>query len=349
MLWWGFLNAMWVGDQPWLISEYPAGLKKNYRILVHKSACMLDSLKFSSGLIILALLVYTGCSEPGRSDESGILVSTSWLQEKLNDPDLVILHAGTAELYDSIHVPGARLIIPSRFTVSSDTLRNEIPAADSLVEYLRQVGVDNDSRILLYHEDESLLTRTARVFLTLDYLGLGDRTFVLNGGLPSWQEEERTLTDLVPEIEPGNLENGTVREVIMESSELDRLRWSDEVVLIDTRTPDEYEGDLASPDEAPEGGHIEGAYFLPYQDLLMDDKAYLFRPASELEELFRKAGMDPDRTTVVYCGSGIRASASYLAARHLGYPVLLYDGSFEEWRDLGLPLTSPVLLLKENE
>lgn len=310
---------------------------------------MLDALKYLSALILLVFMLNTGCSESGGGHEPGILVSTSWLQEKLNDPDLVILHSGTTELYDSIHIPGARLIIPSRFTVSSDTIRNEIPAADSLVEYLRHVGVDNDSRILLYHEDESFLTRTARVFLTLDHLGLGERTFVLNGGLPLWQEEERILTDRVPETKSGNLESGMLREVVIESSELDKLRWSDEVVLIDARSDGEYEGDRESPDEAPEGGHIEGAYFLPYQDLLLDEKAYLFRPASELDELFRKAGMDPDRTTVVYCGSGIRASASYLAARHLGYPVLLYDGSYEEWTDLGLALTGPVQFPEKTE
>ena len=69
---------------------------------------------------------------------------------------------------------------------------------------------------------------------------------------------------------------------------------------------------------------------------------------TEFEE-FEKVGMDPDKTTVYYCGSGIRASVSYLIARHLGFPALLYDGSYQEWEKLALPLTSPVIAPAEND
>ena len=61
--------------------------------------------------------------------------------------------------------------------------------------------------------------------------------------------------------------------------------------------------------------------------------------AKEAEE----AGMDRNKTAVFYCGSGMRASVNYLVARHLGYPALLYDGSYQEWERLDLPLTSPVI------
>ena len=81
----------------------------------------------------------------------GILVSTEWLQDHLSDPNMVLLHSGSAELYDSLHIPGARLIIPASFTVNTDSNRNEMPHSDSIVELLRKVGVDNDSKIVLYH------------------------------------------------------------------------------------------------------------------------------------------------------------------------------------------------------
>ena len=303
---------------------------------------MLGKLRYIFGSVFLALVLLAACSEQGENDMAGILVSTDWLQEHLNDADLVILHAGSAELYDSIHIPGARLIIPADFTETSEEMRNEIPPVDSLVALLRKQGIDNDSKIVLYAQSASLLARTARVFVTLDHLGLGDRLHVLNGGLPAWQEEGRTLTPEIPEFRQGNLKLSELNKVIMESAELEDQRWSKELVLIDSRSDEEYYGTPASKDSAAEGGHIEGAYFLPYQDLLVDDSPAMIKTDSELEDLFRKSGMDPEKRTVVYCGSGIRASVSYLAARHLGYPALLYDGSYEEWSALGLPLTGPV-------
>lgn len=293
-------------------------------------------------LLFLATVMITGCSEVKESREPGVLISTDWLQDHLQDPDVLILHSGTAELFDSIHIPGARLLIPSHFTVNSEGLRNELPPPDSLIKLFRSVGVNNDSRIVLYSENARLLTRTARIFLTLDHLGLGERTHFLDGGLPAWQEEERELSQQVPEIRPGNLLLPDLHEAIIKSAELDRQRWNDEWVLIDVRSDREYYGSPADGEEAPEGGHIEGAYFLPYQDLLLDDRPYFFKPDKQLEEIFRTVGMDREKKTVFYCGSGIRACASYLAARHLGYPVVLYDGAYGEWNDLDLPLTGPV-------
>lgn len=288
------------------------------------------------------ILIIVACSDKNERVDPGPLVSTAWLQDQLGDPDLLILHAGTSELYDSIHIPGARLIIPSDFTQASGELRNEIPPADSLVNLLRAVGVNNDSRIVLYAQSASLLSRTARIFVTLDHLGLGERTHVLDGGLPAWQAEDGALSSLEPEVSHGNLAVEDLKKVVIGSEELDGQRWSDKLVLIDTRSDEEYYGRPADEDGPSEGGHIEGAYFFPYQDLLQEENSYLFKPGPEMETLFRTAGMDKGKKTVVYCGSGIRASMTYLAARQLGYPVLLYDGSYEEWNLLGLPLTGPV-------
>lgn len=297
----------------------------------------------------LLAFILTDCSGEKESGKPGVLVSTGWLQDHLNDPNVVILHSGSAELFDSLHIPGARLIIPANFTVFSNSLRNEMPTADSIVELLRRVGVNNDSKIVLYYENSRLLSRTARVYVALDHIGLGERTFLLNGGLPAWQEEERESTDVSPDISFGNLDVTDSKVVVITAAELDRLRWDPDFVVIDTRSDEEYYGTPETEEYYSDGGHIEGAYFLPYQDLLSDNRSYLFKSDAELKELYRNTGMEPDKVTVVYCGSGIRASVSYLAALHLGYQALLYDGSYEEWNELDKPLTGPVTLPEKTE
>jgi thiosulfate/3-mercaptopyruvate sulfurtransferase len=298
---------------------------------------------------LTAAFMTTGCSGEKESGIPGILVSTDWLQDHLNDPDVLILHSGTEEGFDTIHIPGARLIIPFHFTVGTDLLRNEMPHADRIVELLRSVGAENDSKIVLYHESSRLLSRTARVFVTLDHMGLGERTFVLNGGLPAWKEEERETSDVAPEISQGNMDLLNLKEVVIESAELERQRWSNDVVVIDTRTDEEYYGTPETEEESAEGGHIEGAYSLSYLKITTDESPYLFRSDTELKELFREAGMDPEKVTLFYCNSGIKGSLVYLVARHLGYPALLYDGSYEEWEELDLPFTGPVAIPDKNE
>ena len=291
----------------------------------------------------------TGCSGEKESGTPGILVSTDWLQDHLNDPDLVILHSGTSEVYDSVHIAGARLIKPRNFTVNTPSNRNEMPQADSIVKLLRKVGVNSDSQIVLYSENIGLLNRTARVFVALDHLGLGERTLVLSGGLSAWLEEGQERSDVLAEPAPGNLKVLNLKELVITAAEVDRQRWSSDVVLIDARSGEEYYGSPGSDESLAEGGHIEGAYLLSYLNITLDDSPYLFRSDKELRELFQKAGIDPGKKTIFYCNSGIKGSLNYLTARHLGYPALLYDGSFEELEELGLPSTRPVALPVDNE
>jgi len=300
-----------------------------------------------AGLLLAFML--TACSEDKESVAPGILVSTEWLQDHLNDSNVVLLHSGSAGLYDTIHIPGARLIIPARFTVNTDSNRNEMPHSDSIVELLRKVGVDNDSKIVLYHEKISLLNRTARVFVALDYLGIGEQILVLDGGLSAWLEEGYETTDVLADFSRGNLEPQDLKELIISADELDQQRWNDQVVVIDARSAEEYYGTLGTLEEPSEGGHIEGAYSLSYLNITTDESPYLFRSDVELKELFREAEMDPGKVTLIYCNSGIKGSLNYLVARHLAYPALLYDGSFEEWEELDLPATRPVAIPDKNE
>ena len=299
-------------------------------------------IRVSMTLAFCMALLVAGCSSQRKLTDHTVLISPAWLQDHLGDPDLLLLHAGTAEIYDSVHIPGARLIIPSRFTVDTDSIRYEMPPEDSIAALLREAGVNNDSRVVLYYEDREYLTRTARVFVTMDRVGLGNRTYVLNGGLPAWQDEGREVTARMPESEAGDMEVSHPREVVITAGELDRQRWNPGMVVIDARSAEEYIGTPASGEVEAEGGHIEGARSLPYQDFLEEGRSYLFRPDSILNDLTRNAGMDPHKQVVVYCGSGGRASVSYLVAKHLGYPVLLFDGSYAEWTRLGLPLIGPV-------
>jgi len=72
------------------------------------------------------------------------------------------------------------------------------------------------------------------------------------------------------------------------------------------------------------------------------DQANRLKPAAELQTLFANAGVKPGDTVVAYCHIGMQATQVILAARSLGYKVLLYDGSFEDWSRKDYPVeTAP--------
>jgi thiosulfate/3-mercaptopyruvate sulfurtransferase len=300
-------------------------------------------MKLIRNYLLLFVFIITGCTMGSQEDEQGIIVSADWLQDQIDNPTYAILHVGTWEGFDSIHIPGARHIDPYEFVQSTDSLNNELPQMDTIVALLRAAGVGNDSRVVLYYENEGLISRTARVFVTLDYAGMGDRTSVLNGGLPGWIEEERETTHIHTDVMEGDLKPGDPQEVIIRAHQLDQQRWNPEYVIVDTRSTEEYYGEIDSTGIIATGGHLEGAQFLSYNSNLSESNPHMFKDDDQLKAQLEEVGMDPDKTAVYYCGSGIRASVSYLVSRHLGYPALLYDGSFQEWEELGLPLTSPVI------
>ena len=52
--------------------------------------------------------------------------------------------------------------------------------------------------------------------------------------------------------------------------------------------------------------------------------------------------MKPNDTVIGYCHIGQQTTAMLFAARTLGHPVLLYDGSFQDWsRHADFPVENP--------
>jgi thiosulfate/3-mercaptopyruvate sulfurtransferase len=118
--------------------------------------------------------------------------------------------------------------------------------------------------------------------------------------------------------------------------------------LVDARTWADYAG-LSAVGHVARPVHRRGARLLDWLDTrdggpataAADDGARL-RPRSELERLFREAGVDGRREIVTYCTIGMRASHLYFVARLLGFQPKLYVGSMADWspREL-LPVVGP--------
>lgn len=264
-----------------------------------------------------------------------LLVSDTWLADNLNAPNVAIVHVGAdIEGYREGHIPGARYLELSEIAVEKDGLINEIAPLETLTEIVRRLGIDENSRIVLYDADGGLIA--ARAFVTFDYLGMGDRTALLDGHLKHWINMDRPVSKDEPNVTPTTFTPKPNPEVIIaydavQKYSIMKTRHPDTpVALLDSRPLDQYTGEEPGRD-VTRGGHIPGARHLYWQECLVEPSDPLLRPIEELQELYENTEVRPDDLVVTYCRSGGQASQAYFVSKYLGYNVKLYDGSFLEW------------------
>jgi len=266
------------------------------------------------------------------------------LAEHLNDPDLVLLHVGNARDY-ATHIPGARLLtlMDVAVTDTSETgLTLQMLPAEQLQQKLESFGISANSRIVVYPASNSVQSAT-RVVLTLDYAGLGARTSMLDGGLTGWVAASRPTTEAVPPpAVPGRLKALTIQPIVVDSAFVREHLKKPGFAVVDARAKALYDGvQTGGSTERPhKTGHIDGAVNVPFSEIT--NGASQFKSVAELKTLFEAAGVKPGDTVVAYCHIGQQATATIFGARLLGHPVLLYDGSFEEWSRLpNAPVVNP--------
>jgi len=134
-------------------------------------------------LVVVPAAMAVPCG--GHGDRSAMVVTTVWLAAHRDDPNLVILAVGDKSEYDKAHIPGSQYLDYHDMSAKGG-LTLELPPMPELAETFAKLGVTDGSHIVLYMTS-SWSTQTARVYLTLDAMGFGARTSILDGGLPAWQ------------------------------------------------------------------------------------------------------------------------------------------------------------------
>ncbi len=267
-----------------------------------------------------------------------LVVTVDWLGDHLNDASLVLLQVGEKKDYQSGHIPGAQFLdYASISTPHGQGLMLELPPVEQLVSVFEKLGVTNRSHIILYF-GTNWVTPTTRVYWTLDYLGLGDRTSILNGGLVGWQATHHPVSTETTQPAKGSITPALRKEIVADAAWISSHLNQPAVTVIDARTHEFYNG--SQSDGSPRSGHIPGAFNLSYLEVIDQDNNK-FKSADGLKDLFRTAGLKPGNLMVSYCHIGQRATVLYFAAKMLGYDAKMYDGSWEDWsRRMDLPIVT---------
>lgn len=273
----------------------------------------------------LASIVAARIAEPAVNQS--MIVSTEWLAKHLNDEGLVLLHVGDQKEYDAAHIPGAQYIQLSDIsTPRGQGLALELPPVDQLKAAFEKFGVTDKSRIIVYF-GKDWVTPTSRVYFTLDYLGLGDRTSILDGGLPAWIAEKRPVTAEVKQTKAGNFTPHPNANLVVNADWVKANLSKPGVAILDARDAKFYTGQADGG--MPRAGHIPSAKSIPFGTLV--EESNKFKSPDALRALFDNAGVKPKDSVATYCHIGQQASLLYFVAKYLGYDAHLYDGSFQDW------------------
>jgi thiosulfate/3-mercaptopyruvate sulfurtransferase len=263
-----------------------------------------------------------------------VLVSTEWVAEHLNDPNIRLLESNEDPLlYDTGHIPGA-LKIDWQDDLNDPLVRDYI-GKEEFEKLLSRLGVSNDTTVIFYGDKSNWWATYA--FWVFQLFGHTNAK-VMNGGRQKWINEGRELTREVPQVEPTNYQAKDRNDARIRAFREDVLKHQEAgKPLVDVRSPAEYKGELLHMANYPQegalrGGHIRGARNVPWARAANEDGS--FKSADELRAIYeQEQGLNPNDDIVAYCRIGERSSHSWFVLTYLlGYPqVRNYDGSWTEW------------------
>jgi thiosulfate/3-mercaptopyruvate sulfurtransferase len=275
------------------------------------------------------------------STRDDLIVTPAWLLQHVNDANLVLLHVGDKAEYDSAHIPGAR------YTGTRDvsgppsgapSLTLEMAPPDVLRSQIAALGVSDDSRVIVYY-GKDWVSPSTRVLFTLLYAGL-EHVSLLDGGMPAWTKAGGAVTTAVRPQITGRLSPLKVKPLIVDADFVKTKSGVAGFAVVDTRDAGFFDGrQQGGPMDHRAYGHIPGARSVPFSTMVNDDNTW--KSPSELAKIFDAAGIAANDTVITYCHVGQQATATLFGALTLGHPVLLYDGSFEDWVRRGLPVETP--------
>ena len=296
---------------------------------------------------LFSLLILVFASPVLAGETPSFLTSSEWLEEHIDDDNLVILEVRyyPHRYYSIGHIPGAVQV--QRFKDLGDNTGGgtlmKFPSREAFQKTLRGWGVNNDSMLVLY--DDARTALASRLYFLLELYGFDmSRVKILNGGTVAWQGFNELSKEKVQRPVGHITLKAANKALYVEWTDVyDKVvsRSDPDVMLLDARPAKGYSGEIKT--HAVRAGHIPGAINVVSLEGTTGGDEQVWKPLSEIANMYK--AFPKDKTIYAYCHDGFRMSHAWLQLKALGYKdVRLYNGGWSHW---GNKLSLPVVMGSE--
>lgn len=282
--------------------------------------------------IIALLLLVPGFlfAEMQESSKVPNIVSVSWVQKNINNPNLVIVDLRPQEEYEKSHIMNA-VSIPAMQNLYDSKFF--MPKLDVLTDVFSNAGINANSLVVAYGDGKFI--RTARLYWVLEVLG-HTNVGILNVGFSGAEQDSIQLESGKSMAQRKNfiprVDNTKVQ------TKLSTIMAIGKKFIIDGRGSEHYEGKKSS---AKRFGHIPTAHnYACTNNYEVTKFGNRMKDYKDLKKLYSK--LDKSKEIILYCDGGSASALNYVVLKGLGYNVSVYDGSWKEWgNDPNVPIFNP--------
>jgi len=268
----------------------------------------------------------------------------AWIDSGLinnnSNQKLVILSVSDPANYLLGHIPGAQLMNSTELNQTRlegvAQIGTQVVDGTIIDPIIKRSGIDANTTIVFTVNKNGSFLNAARAYYIFRYWGFPkERLKILNGGDDAWVAAGYTLATDAPVITPStysvknNYNNFALRSSIGEMISLvDNINLgtvsttATGVAILDVRgaAPTVYLANAKVDDYALYSNVVTG-------------KTSTYKDNASLIARFATFGVTAqNKMTYVYCASGTRASSTFFILDGiLGWPVSLYDGSWNQW------------------
>lgn len=231
-----------------------------------------------------------------------------------------------------------------------------LPSAEDFAVAMRKLGIRRHDSVVVYDTKELGIFSAPRVGWTLQAFGHSN-VHVLNNfrkwveeGYPTESGEPGAVDEVdypVPALDKTKV---VAFEEVREIANEQGLEGAEDVQILDARSLGRWKGTDPEPREGEyidcdarricvltiaglSSGHIPHSTSVPITELLDADSKTLLS-AEKLQEVFKSKNIDPSKSIIASCGTGVTAAVIDAALTEAGFPLeqrRLYDGSWTEW------------------
>ena len=292
---------------------------------------------------LLTVIALAAASLGTYAADKPVIVDTGFVEQAAARGAL-IWDVRSQEDYRRGHIPGAVNIDEIALVLREPSTEDYIPVA-RIEQILGEAGIDPAREIVLYGAKAH--TSPYFGYITLRYLGGGDAR-VYHGGIDDWKAAGKPIATDPVKLPPVSFRAQVNPDVILSTREVISRLGAPGIQIVDARTEKEFSGEDI---RALRGGHIPGAVNIPYESNWVDPDTprklqrrqvagkdgMSLKPLEDLRALY--ARLDPEKETIVYCQSGVRAAETATVLQSLGFRnVKVYDSS---WLGYGNTFDAP--------